>query len=221
MTIRRLMLISTLIGLFFVLVLTGLTWRGFSAAGQAIEDENHQALPAQEVDEGEEVGAVQPVEVELAGRAVGGGEHDDALRPELVEEGGHDERVGHVGHLRGGWKGAGWCLCVGHDYRSTDTNPIIEQSKTDLELVEAEQVRLRGDGAGDLHDGVPLWPQVDVPRAALRGERADVHVEERVPVPARAAVAVALVRDRQPSVIQAGTRPFGTRSLPSTALCVS
>lgn len=46
------------------------------------------------------------------------------------------------------------------------------QKGTYLELVEAEQVCLRGDGPGDLHDGVALRSQVDVPRAALRGERA-------------------------------------------------
>ena len=46
MTIRRLLMISTLISLGVVLVLTGLTWRGFGAAAQAAEEENHQALPA-------------------------------------------------------------------------------------------------------------------------------------------------------------------------------
>lgn len=59
---------------------------------------------------------------------------------------------------------------------SVSTSTTLPASRTPLpthlELVEAEEVRLRGDGAGDLHDCVALRPQVDVPRAAVRGERA-------------------------------------------------
>ena len=46
MTIRRLLMLSSLASLAAILLLSGLTWIGFGDAARATEEENHRALPA-------------------------------------------------------------------------------------------------------------------------------------------------------------------------------